>query len=123
MRINRLFLDLIFGLLLYQDKSDRKLRGLLAFMKSLVSVIRTFQFLNAMPYILGICISVISDTFKSLLILNSEIIGSKSQTSTIVDGIKFQFLFSNPERIERLLPSILFLIQPRRGRIPNHLFY
>ncbi|MBK9213496.1 MAG: hypothetical protein IPO14_11235 [Saprospiraceae bacterium] len=35
---NRLFLDLIFGLLLYQDKSDRKLRGLKAFMMCLVSV-------------------------------------------------------------------------------------
>ena len=84
MRSNRLFLDLIFGLLLYQDKSDRKLRGLLAFMKSLVSVIRTFQFLNAMPYTLGICKSVISNTFKSLLILNSSNIGLKLQASTIV---------------------------------------
>jgi hypothetical protein len=63
-------------------------------MLSLVSVIRTSQSFNAMPYTLGICNSVISDTFKSLLILIHKISDRSYRHLLSQIELIFNFYFS-----------------------------
>ena len=91
-------------------------------MMCLVPVTRTSQSITAIPCNMNLQFRNLRyfQKFVDFKFINYRM---EIKTLTIADRINFQFLFSNPDGIERFLSSILFLIRPRGGRIPNHLFY